>query len=68
LVIAFSRRRGLAAKIHAREGGFFVTQTAGEVKLLRNVAIFCFILTMGLLLLGGYFAANRVAPVPDRIL
>lgn len=44
-----------------------MSPTAGEVKSLRNAAIFCFILTMGLLLLGGYLAANRVAPVPDRI-
>jgi nitric oxide reductase subunit B len=44
-----------------------MADTFGELKLLRNAAVFCFILTMGLLLIGGYLAANRVAPVPDRI-
>ncbi|MFB3891711.1 MAG: nitric-oxide reductase large subunit [Phycisphaerae bacterium] len=38
-----------------------------DVKLLRNGAIASFIVTVALLLVGGYFAFPKVPPVPDKV-
>ena len=38
-----------------------------EIKGLRNGAIIAFVLSMTLLLVGGYFAVNKVPPIPDKV-
>ena len=37
------------------------------VKGLRNAAIVAFILSMAALLLGGYFAMDKVPPIPEKV-
>jgi nitric oxide reductase subunit B len=37
------------------------------VKGLRNAAIVAFVLSMAALLLGGYFAMDKVPPVPEKV-
>jgi len=37
-------------------------------KGLRNAAIFTFLLSMAILLLGGYFAFDKKPPIPERVL
>lgn len=34
---------------------------------LRTVVIFTFILSMGILLVGGYFAVDQVPPIPEKV-
>src|SRR5512137_2454509 len=36
-------------------------------KGLRNAAVFTFLLSMGILLVGGHYAKQRVPPIPDTI-
>ena len=37
------------------------------VKGLRNAAIVTFVLSMALLLVGGYFAMDKVPPIPEKV-
>ncbi len=37
------------------------------VKGLRNAAIVAFVLSMAALLLGGYFAMEKVPPIPEKV-
>jgi nitric oxide reductase subunit B len=39
-----------------------------SVKALRNGAIVSFLVALGLLFIGGWFALDKVPPIPDRIL
>lgn len=34
---------------------------------LRNAAIFTFIVSMAILLAGGYFAQDKVPPIPEKV-
>ncbi len=36
-------------------------------KGLRNGAIASFVISLGLLLVGGYYAKDKVPPVPEKI-
>lgn len=38
-----------------------------STKGLRNAAILTFVVSMAILLLGGYFAFDKVPPIPDRV-
>jgi nitric oxide reductase subunit B len=39
----------------------------GGTAFLRTLAIISLIVTVGFLLVGGYFAKHRVAPIPDQV-
>jgi nitric oxide reductase subunit B len=39
-----------------------------ETRRLRNVTIVTFLISMGILLVGGHFAKDKVPPIPERVL
>ena len=39
-----------------------------QTRRLRNAAIFTFVLSMAILLIGGLFAKDQVPPIPDKVI
>lgn len=37
------------------------------IKGLRNGAVFTFVLSMGILLVGGHFAKEKIPPIPQKV-
>lgn len=40
----------------------------GKTKLLRNIAILAFVAATAIILIGGYYARDKVPPIPGRVL